>query len=81
MRVSFLTAKEEVRAKTIVLVVLVCTFCGEAPGCKVVERRASLGAAGRGCTLVFEPLVTILLSLLHPMVAWCLLDLSAVCLF
>ena len=49
--------------------VLVCTFCGEAPGCKVVEWRAPLGAAGRGCTLVFEPLVTILLSLLHPMVA------------
>ena len=68
MRVSFLTAKEEVLAKTIVLVVLVCAFCGGAPGCKVVEWRASPGAAGRGCTLV-EPLVTILLPLLHPMVA------------
>ena len=40
---------------------LVIAFCGEAPGCKVVEWRASPGAAGRGCTLKFQALDTILL--------------------
>ena len=45
-------------------------FCWEAPGCKVVEWRASPGAAGRGCTLEFEALDTIMLPLLHPMAAY-----------
>ena len=45
-------------------------FCWEAPSWKVVEWRASPGAAGRGCTLEFEALDTIMLPLLHPMAAY-----------
>ena len=45
-------------------------FCWEAPSWKVVEWRTSPGAAGRGCTLEFEALDTIMLPLLHPMAAY-----------
>ena len=44
-------------------------FGWEAPSWKVVEWRASPGAAGRGCTLEFEVLDMIMLPLLHPMAA------------